>query len=119
MRQMAMDTEPVSLLVDGALLLAEARAAVNGRAARTLLDVEGASLRQTLVALTPGAVLHERETPESASVQVISGEVRLHCGDVCTVLSHGELVPAPASAHWIDALEDAIVLLTVAVTRPG
>jgi quercetin dioxygenase-like cupin family protein len=119
MAQAEIDTDPVSLLVDGALLLAEAKAAVNGRAARTLIRIEGAPLRQTLVALKEGAVLSEHESPESASIQIIAGEVRLHAGDLVTVLSHGELVPVPAGRHWVDAVEDAILLLTVAVTRPG
>lgn len=119
MGELEIDTDPVSLLVDGALLIVEARAADNGRAARTLIRIEGAPLRQTLVALTAGAVLSEQQSPDAASIQVISGTIRLHEGDSCTVLSHGELVPVPAGPHWVDAAEDAIILLTVAVRRPA
>ena len=58
-------------------LLEQARAATAGRAARTLAGGAGASLKQTMMALVRGTRLSEHDSPGSASLQVLRGQVRL------------------------------------------
>ncbi len=97
--------------------LERARVAGSGRSAETVVGGHESSLRQTLMALTAGTVLAEHETPGEATVQVLSGRVRLDYGAVGVEGDAGDLLTIPPHRHGLTALEDATVLLTVAVSR--
>lgn len=94
-------------------LLDEARRHDARRTARTL--VTGSSQRATLIALAEGAELAEHESPPAATLQVVTGQVRLHTHDHEWSLESGQLVPIPPQRHGLTALTDAAVLLTVAL----
>lgn len=86
------------------------------RAARTLPHpVDG--LRQTVLALKAGAALHEHESPGSASLLVLRGRARLVAGDDTVTLVANQVAPIPDRRHSLEADEDTVVLLSVAVDR--
>ena len=95
--------------------LERARGAGSGRSAETVYGGHEATLRQTLMALTAGTTLAEHETPGEATVHVLSGRVRLSAGDVSWEGRAGDLLIVPPQRHDLAALEDAAVLLTVAI----
>jgi quercetin dioxygenase-like cupin family protein len=71
-------------------------------------------LHQTLVALAAGRRMEEHESPGEATLHVLQGRVRLVAGaDSWDGLS-GDLLIVPASRHALEAIEDSVVLLTVA-----
>src|SRR6186997_1423838 len=61
--------------------LATAHQAGSGRSAITLHGGREHELRQTLIALVAGHVLGEHESPGEATLQVLSGHVRLTAGE--------------------------------------
>jgi quercetin dioxygenase-like cupin family protein len=90
--------------------LTEAKADKNGRSAHLFLH-EG-PLRQTVIALTAGSSLDEHNSPHAASLQVLTGHVRITSGVGDTELREGELAPIPHERHGLTAVADAVVLLT-------
>lgn len=90
--------------------LDKAAASEHGRSAHLLVH-EG-PLRQTLIALTAGQELDEHNPPAAATLQVLSGRVRLVATDGGYELSAGELRAIPQERHGLAAIEDAAVLLT-------
>jgi quercetin dioxygenase-like cupin family protein len=94
-------------------LLGQARTSPAQRTAKTL--VTGNSLRATLIALAEGAELAEHDAPPAATLQVVTGQVRLHTSDHEQVLETGQLASIPPQRHGLTALTDAVVLLTVAL----
>lgn len=75
------------------------------------------TLRQTMVALTVGSTLTEHENPGEATVQVLSGRVSLGVGTDSWEGRKGDLLIIPPSRHSLQAAEDSVVLLTVAMHR--
>ena len=75
-------------------------------------------LRQTLIALTAGRALGEHEAPGEATLQVLSGRVRLHAGEDSWEGGDGDYLIIPPVRHDLEAVTDAVVLLTVA-SRAG
>jgi quercetin dioxygenase-like cupin family protein len=76
-------------------------------------------LRQTLIALTTGSELAEHENPGEATIQVLSGRVRLDAGGDQWEGRQGDLLLVPPTRHSLVCVEDAVILLSVAkVDRP-
>ena len=71
------DMEKFSLEARTRVLMKSAATAPAGRAAETVYGGHEHVLRQTLIALTAGAVLSEHENPGEATVQILGGRVRL------------------------------------------
>jgi quercetin dioxygenase-like cupin family protein len=86
----------------------------SGRSARTVWGGHEHVLRQTLIALTAGSSMSEHENPGEATLQVISGRVRLVSGDNHWEARQGDLLFVPPARHSLVAVEDVVVLLTVA-----
>jgi quercetin dioxygenase-like cupin family protein len=91
-----------------------ARAAGSGRSAVTVYGGREHDLRQTLIAMTAGAVLGEHEAPGEATLQVIVGEVVLRAEKDEVVAGAGDHLVIPPKRHDLEALADSVVLLTVA-----
>ncbi|SDS17809.1 cupin domain-containing protein [Agrococcus carbonis] len=96
-------------------LLAAAREASSGRAARSIRSGRDARLRQTLMALTRGRGLDDHVAPGEATLQVVVGSVRLRWEEQALDLDAGDWVELPDAVHALDAETDAVVLLTVSV----
>jgi quercetin dioxygenase-like cupin family protein len=94
--------------------LATARASGSGRAAVTVFGGQEHDMRQTLIALEAGALLHEHEAPREATLHVLVGEVRVAAGEDTWHGSAGDYLIIPAERHELAATSDAAVLLTVA-----
>jgi len=95
-------------------LVARAREAHSGRAAHTVYGGAEHSLRQTVIALAGGTGLAEHESPGEATLQVLRGRVRLGSASGEEDGAAGSFLLIPPERHRLDALEDAVVMLTVA-----
>ena len=109
----------VSLPAVAIELLDAARSASAGRAARTLVPGAGAALKQTVMALTAGAALADHDSPGAATLQVLTGTVRLSAGEEEVQLDAGDHAAIPDTRHGLVALVDAVVLITVAQPQVG
>lgn len=109
-------TDVVSLTQLAQELLASAREAHSGRAARTLHGKSDGALRQTMIALAAGHALGEHESPGEATLQVLAGRVRLGAGDESWEAPAGSYLIIPPMRHDLTALEDSVVQLTVLTT---
>lgn len=107
-----MEKSSLTALVRQQLRLAEQ--ASSGRSAHTVYGGHEHVLRQTLIALTAGQVLHEHENPGEATVHVLHGHVRLTAGDTTWDGLPGDLLIVPDARHSLEAVDAAAVLLTVA-----
>ena len=94
--------------------LAIATSASSGRSASTIFCGQHNVLRQTMIALAAGQKLSEHENPGEATIQVLLGRVRLGAADETWEGSAGDLLVVPDRRHSLEALDDAVVLLTVA-----
>ena len=92
-----------------------AKQASSGRSADTVYGGHEHILRQTMIALVAGRGLSEHENPGEATVQVLHGRVRLQGGGHGWEGSPGDMLIVPAARHTLEALEDSVVLLTVAL----
>ena len=109
-------TAPVQLAVAATQLLDRARGVRSARAAQNLFPGAGAPLTQSLLALCAGAHLQEHTSPGPASIQVLQGTVILGVDGDRQTLTAGDWSPVPVSRHDLEAVSDAVVLLTVAPT---
>ena len=94
--------------------LKRAKTSPSGRSASTVYGGHEHVLRQTMIALTSGRRLSEHENPGEATVHVLHGRVRLGAGGDEWDGSPGDLIVVPDARHDLEALEDSVVLLTVA-----
>lgn len=85
-----------------------------GRSASTVYGGHERVLRQTVIALAAGRSMSEHENPGEATMIVLQGRVRLLSdGDVWDGRS-GDLLVVPEARHSVEAVEDSVLLLTVA-----
>ncbi|HET7195595.1 MAG TPA: cupin domain-containing protein [Nocardioides sp.] len=94
--------------------LSAAQDSGNGRASATIFGGREHDMRQTLIALASGHALNEHESPGEASLQVLSGEVRISAGEESWSGMAGDYLVIPPLRHDLQAVSDAVVLLTVA-----
>lgn len=85
----------------------------NGRAARTVRGGHDHALRQVVSVLTAGHDMNEHDSPGEATLQVLTGRVRLIAGEESWEGAAGGFVVVPSSRHRVEALEDSAILLTV------
>lgn len=93
----------------------QARGSSSGRSAKTVYGGHEHLLRQTVIALCAGRLLDEHDNAGEATVHVLQGRVRLAAGETAWEGSPGDLLVVPHARHSLEALEDSVVLLTVAV----
>ena len=94
--------------------LERAKTSPSGRSASTVFGGHEHVLRQTMIALAGGRRLDEHENPGEATLHVLHGRIRLGAGDDRWDGSPGDLIAIPDARHDLEALEDSVVLLTVA-----
>lgn len=94
-----------------------ALASANGRSSKTVHGGHERSLRQTVIALCAGQSLAEHRNPGEATVFVLTGRVVLATDEVSWSGWVGDLIIVPPAMHRLEAVEDSVVLLTVAMPR--
>ena len=110
--------EKRSLTALGREHLATARRVRNGRSAHTVYGGHEHTLRQTLLALTAGSSLAEHDSPGEATLVVLQGRIHLTGPDASWDGAPGDHLTIPPTRHAVNAVEDSVVLLTVAKPRP-
>ena len=95
-------------------LLGRAAGAAGGRAAQTVMGGHEKVLRQTVISMTKDTALTEHANPGEASVYVLRGRVALVSGGQSWEGRDGDLLIVPDAPHGLRALQDSVVLLTVA-----
>lgn len=97
--------------------LSVARGATHGRSAHTVVGGQGHVLRHLLLALRGGEELADHESPGEATLLVLRGRVSLGtASDSCEGVA-GQMLVIPDERHNLEALEDAVVILTTAVLQ--
>lgn len=94
--------------------LERAATSATHRSADTVYGGHEHTLRQTVLALLAGSSLAEHESPGEATLLVLRGRVELHAGEDTWAGRTGDLLVLPSARHSLDAVEDSVVLLTVA-----
>jgi quercetin dioxygenase-like cupin family protein len=94
-----------------------AQSTTSGRSASTVYGGHEHVLRQTMIALAMGRTLSEHDNPGEATIQVLHGRVRLRAGGEGWDGAIGDFLIVPNSRHDLEALENAVILLTVAKRR--
>lgn len=107
----------LSLDAIGRELLQRAQDASSGRSSSTVYGGHEQVLRQTVVALREGSSLTEHNSPGEATIIVLSGHVRLSAGSTSWEARKGDLLVIPPERHSLEALKDAVIVLTVAMVR--
>ena len=90
------------------------RRASSGRSAHTLFGGHEHVMRQTVIDLRVGSVMHEHNNPGELAVHVLHGRVLLMATETEWNGSPGDLLIAPQSRQGLEAVEDSVALLTVA-----
>lgn len=108
--------EPIDLHTLASEKIRAAERSSNGRSSETLFGGHDHSLRHTMIAMLGGYELSEHESPGDATLQVLSGHIELRSEAETTVGTIGELLIVPPQRHSVYAVEDAVIILTVAKT---
>lgn len=95
-------------------LLGKAGDSAARRTAQTVVGGHEKVLRQTVIAMVKDAELTEHANPGEASVYVLRGRVALTAGGETWEGRDGDLLIVPDAPHGLRALQDSVVLLTVA-----
>jgi quercetin dioxygenase-like cupin family protein len=85
-----------------------------GRSATTVYGGHEHVLRQTLMAIAGGELMDEHANPGEATLYVMRGRVRLKAGADSWEGRTGDLIVIPDAMHSVEAIEDSVILLTVA-----
>jgi quercetin dioxygenase-like cupin family protein len=93
--------------------LARARQSNSGRSAQTIYGGHEHFLRQTVIAVLAGRELAEHESPGEATLQVLTGQVKVTADDQSWEGAIGDFLVIPPVRHSLQAVEDAVVLLSV------
>jgi quercetin dioxygenase-like cupin family protein len=111
------DSGSVDLATVGAELLIRAADSPNGRATQLVHTASDVGLSQVLLALREGSELADHDNPGEATLQVLSGAVRLSAGDDGWSVRAGQLIPIPRRRHAVFAEQDSVCMLTVVRIR--
>jgi quercetin dioxygenase-like cupin family protein len=111
-QESVMEKWSLTALADG--LLSHALTASSGRGTRTVNGGHPNLLHQAVIALAHGQRLDENDNPGEVTVQVLRGRIRITAGDDAIDGSPGQLLIVPRAPYTVTALEDAVLLLTVA-----
>ncbi|MBB4932519.1 quercetin dioxygenase-like cupin family protein [Lipingzhangella halophila] len=95
--------------------LEQAANASSGRSSTTVFGGHEHTLRHTLIALTRGNSLSEHPNPGESTLVVVRGRVRLLAGEDSWEGRTGDMLIIPQGQHSLEAVEDAVVLLNVAM----
>lgn len=106
--------EKSSLIAVGRRELEAARRAPSGRSARTVYGGHEKVLRQTVVALCAGRSTDDYESPGEATIQVLSGRIKLSGATTSWDGAPGDMLIVPSTRSSISAVEDSVFLWTVA-----
>lgn len=109
-------SQKISLIAQARQELTQAAGAASGRSAKTVYGGHEHALRQTVIALLAEQRLEEHNNPGEATVQVISGHIRLIAGDTVWEGLPGDHLIVPQARHSVEAVEDSAILLTVVKT---
>ncbi len=90
--------QSISLTIWRRRRLAAARDSRTGRASATIFGGRDHDMRQTMIALALGHALGEHESPGEASLQVLSGEVRISAGEESWSGAAGDYLVIPTDA---------------------
>lgn len=112
-RTPAESNQPLDLEAVAGELLEEAAALAAGRSARTLTPGAGAALKQTLLALTAGQRLQDHVAPGPTTLLGVTGTAVLSDDEQRVTLTEGVWIPCPTGPHSLEAVSDAVVLITV------
>ncbi|MCW2859544.1 MAG: hypothetical protein JWP48_1252 [Actinoallomurus sp.] len=93
---------------------ARAGADTTGRSSETVFGGHERTLRQTLIALMAGQSMSEHENPGEATLFVLQGRMRLIGDEASWDGRKGDLLIVPEGRHSVEAVEDSVMLLTVA-----
>lgn len=105
-------------IVESALTAALEEAVANDKGRSAKILVHDGPLRQSIIGLRAGQVLAEHNSPPAASMYVLRGRVRVTGQDQSEVVA-GELVALTHVRHGVEALEDAVFLLTTVTSQAG
>lgn len=103
----------VDLAAVGSDLLARAADSTTGRATQLVHSATDVGLSHVLLAIREGCELADHDNPGEATLQVLSGRVRLSAGDDEWTLGPGELVAIPHRRHAVFAELASVAMLTV------
>jgi quercetin dioxygenase-like cupin family protein len=85
-----------------------------GRSSTTVFGGHERVLRQTLIAIAAGRSMSEHENPGEATLLVFQGRVRVIGEDASWDGRSGDMIVIPDARHSVEAVENSVVLLTVA-----
>jgi quercetin dioxygenase-like cupin family protein len=86
----------------------------NGHSADTVVGGQDRVLRHTIIGLRAAEEMSEHENPGEATVLVLGGSVRLEGDGEEETGRSGDLLVVPPGRHRVVALENAVLLFTVA-----